>query len=293
MAHAMPPVTVAHVSEPFDPTTVEISPAATVMLVRDIVEGESGIEVFMMRRTGRASFAAGAYVFPGGRVDGIDGTAEIAPFCRGLDDAEASAQLGLPAGGLAFWVAAVRECFEEAGLLMAERRDGGPLTVGPEDRHAVHEGSLSMVELCRRDDLVLDLSTTHYVAHWITPLGEKRRFDTRFFLTEAPPGQEGIHDDKETVESLWVRPAEALRMQEAGELMMLPPTIVNLRFLARHSTAADAVAAGEAEPPSLVLPRLRRDDGGRIVGVAMPGDADFADIEVHDPVAAAYLAGLC
>jgi 8-oxo-dGTP pyrophosphatase MutT (NUDIX family) len=280
------------VSEPFDPTAVDIRPAATVMLVRDVVEGDPGIEVFMMRRTGSASFAAGAYVFPGGRVDGIDGAAEIAPFCRGLDDADASAQLGVPAGGLAFWVAAVRECFEEAGLLMAERRDGEPVAVGPEDRHAVHDGSLPMVDLCRRDDLVLDLSTTHYVAHWITPLGEKRRFDTRFFLTEAPPGQEGIHDDKETVESLWVRPAEALRMQAAGELMMLPPTIVNLQFLAEHDTAAAAVAAGEAEPPSLILPRLRRNQDGRITGVAMPGDPDFDGIEVDDPIADEYLAGL-
>ena len=278
--------------ESFDPATVDIRPAATVMLVRDVVDGDPGIEVFMMRRTGSASFAAGAYVFPGGRVDGIDGAAEIAPFCRGLDDAEASAQLGLPAGGLACWVAAVRECFGEAGLLMAERRDGAPLAVGPEDRHAVHDGSLPMVDLCRRDDLVLDLSTTHYVAHWITPLGEKRRFDTRFFLTEAPPGQEGIHDDKETVESLWVRPAEALRMQAAGELMMLPPTVVNLQFLAGHDTAAAAVAGGEAEPPSLILPRLRRNEEGRIIGVAMPGDPDFDSIEVHDAIADDYLAGL-
>ena len=245
----------------------------------------------MMRRTGRASFAAGAYVFPGGRVDGVDGAEEIAPFCRGLDDAAASAQLGLPAGGLAYWVAAVRECFEEAGLLMAERRDGERLSVGEGDRHAVHDGALSMVDLCRRDDLVLDLSTTHYVAHWITPMGEKRRFDTRFFLTEAPPGQEGAHDDKETVESLWVRPQEALRMQAAGELMMLPPTIINLGFLADHATAGDAVAAGEAEgPPPLVLPRLRRDADGRMIGVAMPTDADFDGIEVDDPVAEAYLA---
>lgn len=245
----------------------------------------------MMRRTGRASFAAGAYVFPGGRVDGVDGAEEIAPFCRGLDDAAASAQLGLPVGGLAYWVAAVRECFEEAGLLMAERRDGGPLSVGEGDRHAVHDGSLSMVDLCRRDDLVLDLSTTHYVAHWITPMGEKRRFDTRFFLTEAPPGQEGAHDDKETVESLWVRPHDALRMHAAGELMMLPPTIINLNFLADHASAADAVAAGEAEgPPPLVLPRLRRDADGHMIGVAMPDDTDFDDLQVDDPVAEAYLA---
>jgi 8-oxo-dGTP pyrophosphatase MutT (NUDIX family) len=264
------------------------------MLVRDAADEPDapGLEVFMLRRTGSAVFGAGMYVFPGGRVDGVDGAAEMAPYCVGLDDAAASRQLGIDAGGLAFWVAAVRECFEEAGVLLARHVDGTPVVPDNDDRHLVHDGTLSLAELCRRDDLVLDLATTHYVAHWVTPLGEQRRFDTRFFLTEAPPDQEPAHDDKETVESLWVRPADALRMQAAGELMMLPPTVVNLQFLAEHDTAAAAVAAGEAEPPSLILPRLRRDEEGRIVGVAMPGDPDFDSIEVHDPIADDYLAGL-
>lgn len=267
------------VSEPFDPSAVEIRPAATVMLVRDSADGPPGIEVFMLRRTSHASFASGAYVFPGGRVDGVDGAAEIAPFCEGLDDDRASAELGLDAGGLAFWVAAVRECFEEAGVLLAERREGGPLELREEDRHAVHDGELSLVDLCRRDDLVLDLSTTHYVAHWITPLGERRRFDTRFFLTEAPPGQEGAHDDKETVDSLWVRPSEALRMHADRQLTMLPPTIDNLRFLEPHASAAAAVAAGEAAgPPPCILPKIRLSDEGKFIGIALPGDADYDDL---------------
>ena len=268
------------VPEPFDPSAVEIRPAATVMLVRDSVDGPSGIEVFMLRRTANASFASGAYVFPGGRVDGVDGAEEIAPFCEGLDDGEASVQLGLDVGGLAFWVAAVRECFEEAGLLLAERRDGRPLELREEDRHAVHDGDLSLAELCRRDDLVLDLSTTHYVAHWITPRGERRRFDTRFFLSEAPPDQEGAHDDKETVDSLWVRPSEALRMHADRELMMLPPTIANLRFLEPHASAADAVAAGEAAgPPPCILPKIRLSDEGRFAGISVPGDADYDELD--------------
>jgi len=218
-------------------------------------------------------------VFPGGRVDGVDHADEIAPYCRGLDDAEASRQLGIDGGGLAFWVAAVRECFEEAGVLLAQRREGGPLTLRNEDRHAVHDGELSLVELCRRDDLVLDLSTTHYVAHWITPMGERRRFDTRFFLCETPDGQEPLHDDKETVDSLWIRPSEALRMQLAGELTMMPPTIENLRFLEPHQTAEAAVAAGAAvADPPCVLPKIRFGGDGKIVGVALPGDPDYGDL---------------
>ena len=263
-------------ADDFDPTTVPIRPAATVMLVRDALDDEPGVEVFMLRRTANAVFGAGMYVFPGGRVDGADGAVEIEPYCRGLDDAEASRQLDLEAGGLAYWVAAVRECFEEAGVLLATPRAGGPLGVDNDDRHAVHDGTLSMVELCRRDDLVLDLSTTHYVDHWITPVGEARRFDTRFFLTEVPDGQEPLHDDKETVDSLWVRPAEALRMQAAGELTMMPPTMANLRFLEPHPTADAALAAGAAvERPPTILPKIRRDTDGRIVGVAMPTDPDY------------------
>ena len=170
----------------FDPTTVPIKAAATVMMVRD---GEPGLEVFMLRRTGKASFGAGMYVFPGGRVDDVDHADDIAPFCEGLDDAAASSQLGIDKGGLAYWVAAIRECFEEAGILLAERRNGEPLDLDDDERHAVHDGELSMVELSKRHGLVLDLSTTQYVDHWITPIGEKRRFDTRFFVTEAPGDQ--------------------------------------------------------------------------------------------------------
>jgi 8-oxo-dGTP pyrophosphatase MutT (NUDIX family) len=261
--------------DPIDPQLVPVKPAATVMLVRDAID-EPGVEVFMLRRTANAVFGAGMFVFPGGRVDGVDGADDIAPFCHGLDDASASRQLGIEHGGLAYWVAAVRECFEEAGVLLAERRDGQPLTLRNEDRHEIHDSSLSLVELCRRDDLVLDLSTTYYVDHWITPVGEQRRFDTRFFVTRLPADQEPLHDDKETVESLWVRPSDALRMQAAGELMMMPPTMANLRFLEPHSNAAAALAAAAlVENPPCVEPRIRRDGDGRIIGVAMPGDPDY------------------
>ena len=251
------------------------------MLVRDALDGVPGVEVFMLRRTANAAFGAGMYVFPGGRVDGVDGADDIAPFCRGLDDVGASQQLGVDHGGLAYWVAAVRECFEEAGVLLAERRDGGALELRNEDRYEIHDrdSSLSLVELCRRDDLVLDLSTTFYVDHWITPIGEQRRFDTRFFLAEMPTGQDPLHDDKETVDSLWVRPEDALRLQAAGELMMMPPTMANLRFLEPHPTAAAALEAGAAiDRPPRILPKIRRDADGRIVGVAMPADVDYDDL---------------
>jgi len=263
-------------ADDFDPATVPIRNAATVMLVRDAADGEPGVEVFMLRRTGSASFGAGMYVFPGGKVDDADHAVELEPFCRGLDDAAASDQLGVESGGLAYWVASIRECFEEAGILLAERRDGTALSIRDDDRHGVHAGTLSMVDLCRRDDLVLDLSTTQYVDHWITPVGERRRFDTRFFVTEAPEGQDGLHDDKETVASSWVRPRAALEMHEAGHLMMMPPTIKNLRWLDGFATADDVVAAGRAiTDPGTTLPKVRTDEEGAIVGISLPGDADY------------------
>ncbi len=263
---------------PAEPDVVPALPAATVMLVRD--SPPAGVEVFVLRRTASAAFAAGMYVFPGGRVDDVDGTAAIEAFCTGLDDAAASAALGIDHGGLAFWVAAVRECFEEAGVLLARRRDGGPPEVDDDERRAVHAGELSMVELCRRHDLVLDLSEIGYVAHWVTPVGERRRFDTRFFLAAAPPGQEGQHDDAELVDSRWVRPADALAEVEAGVLLMLPPTLANLRMLAESGsvTAALAAAAAAGRPPC-IEPRLRRDETGRVVGIALPGDPDYDALE--------------
>ncbi len=265
-----------------DPRDVPIKAAATVMAVRNVDGG--GVEVFMLQRTGRAAFGAGMYVFPGGRVDDVDGATELEPYCSGMTDAEASAQMGLKAGGLAFWVAAVRECFEEAGILIALRRDGSAPAVDDEARHAVHDGTLSMLELCQQNDLLLDLTSTEYVDHWVTPAGEQRRFDTRFFVTRAPQDQDGVHDDKETVDSLWVRPTVALEMAEAGELQVMPPTVANLKWLAQYTTADGALAAAAARTQvAPILPKLRFDAEGAITGISLPTDDDYDLIALDDP----------
>lgn len=252
------------------------------MLVRD---GVGGLEVFMLRRTLSAAFAGGMYVFPGGRVDDADHAEELEAICDGLDDSAASALLGLEHGGLAYWVAAVRECFEEAGVLLARRADGAsPLQFDEPDvarrfasaRHAVHGGQRSLSAVCDEESLVLLTDDIHYVSHWITPIGEVRRFDTRFFLARAPQAQEPLHDDAETIESIWVRPADALDRHRAGELAMIPPTIANLEFLRPHATADAALdAARRVVAPPAILPRLRIGADGAITGIALPGDPDY------------------
>ena len=263
---------------PEQPPVVPARPAATVLLVRDAEP--TGIEVFVLRRTANAAFAADMYVFPGGRVDDVDHASELEPYCDGLDDATASARLGIEKGGLAYWVAAVRECFEEAGVLLARRRDGGPLVVSEVDRRAVHAGELSMEELCRRDDLVLDLTAIRYIAHWVTPVGEgPRRFDTRFFLAAAPDDQEGVHDDAELVHSMWITPGEAVAQAEAGELLMMPPTIANLRFVSGCADADAALAIADAVgTPPRIQPKIRRRDDGSPGGVSLPGDPDYDEL---------------
>jgi len=255
--------------------------AAPVMLVRD---GADGVEVFMLRRSTGAVFAGGFYVFPGGKVDDDDRDPAIGRLCRGRDDTGASEELGLPSGGLAFWVAAVRECFEEAGVLLAAGPDGEAVRFDEpevaarfeEARRAVHAGSLRLTELCATRGLVITADVIEYVAHWITPEGESpRRFDTRFFLARAPVAQEPLHDAAETIESLWIQPSVALERHERGELGLMPPTIANLRFLVPHATADDALAAARALPrPAPIQPKLRRDEGGG-VSVVLPDDPAY------------------
>lgn len=280
--------------EPFDPNAVPLRPAATVMLVRDAASGP-GLEVFMLRRTLAAVFAGGMYVFPGGKVDEEDGTAEIEAVSDDLDDRRASARLGLAQGGLAYWTAAIRECFEEAGVLLArhdprsEHPAAGQIvrfdTPEVESRfegyrHEVHDGTLGLIELCRREGLRLCAGDLAYVSHWITPVGEIRRFDTRFFVARAPEAQEPLHDDGETIESLWVAPSVALDRFRAGELAMIPPTTANLEFLADHLDADSVMASAQAlGVPPAILPRLRVDAEGRVTGVALPDDADYDELD--------------
>lgn len=271
-------------SEEFDPTTVPVKPAATVLLVRDADAG--GVEVFMLRRTFNAAFASGMFVFPGGKVDDVDGVDEIAELCDGLTDAHASSLLGIANGGLAYWVACIRECFEEAGVLLARHETTGDVVRFDDEstaqrfeveRENIHDGSVALLDLCKREGLRLTTDDIHYVSHWITPMGEKRRFDTRFFIARAPQAQEPLHDDGETIESFWISPQEAIERAHEKDLMLMPPTKANIEFLLPYKTADEVLAAAaQVGMPQTILPKLKIDADGRVVGIAMPGDPEYA-----------------
>jgi 8-oxo-dGTP pyrophosphatase MutT (NUDIX family) len=249
--------------------------AATVLLVRDRDGG--GIEVFMEERHIRSDFVGGAYVFPGGGVDPDDRLP--AELCAGRTDQSASRLLGIEHGGLAFFVAAIRECFEEAGVLLAYDRSGALLDftdAATEDRFRdwrdrLNSSAATLLDIAREEELRLATDRIHYWGHWLTPEGQPRRYDTRFFLAEAPANQTATHDDWELTASAWVRPDEALERAQRREWMIIFPTLWNLRELGRFERAIDATAwAADAERGRpLYVPRVSAER------VVLPGDAGY------------------
>ncbi len=236
-------------------------PAATVMLLRNADAGSERIEVFMLRRTKAAAFAGGMYVFPGGKVEEADG-----------DDDDGYA------------IAAIRECYEEAGVLLATDTDGQMVSNGHPalaQRQAVYDGTIDLRQLCEQHRLSPAIDHLVWISHWITPVREApRRFDTRFFVAVAPANQASHHDDNETIASEWISPKDALGRQERGELTMMPPTIKNLEFLATHTNAESAMAAARLlARPTAILPKLRLDADGKARGVSLPEDDDYADLD--------------
>ena len=260
-------------------------PAATVMLVRDAAEpvGDDVLEVLMVRRNLNSDFVGGAYVFPGGSVDLADGGTEAEAACEGRSDAEASALLGVASGGLAYWVAALRETFEESGLLLARRPEGPALLAGDAEeearfvteRAAVNAGTRRFLDLCRDERLRLNVGDVHYFAHWITPKGAPRRFDTRFFVAAAPPGQKAAHDAGETIAEVWITPKAALAGHREGQFEIIFPTIRNLQAISRFHTSGELIAAAAAASSAVptIEPRVIADGNG--VRIVLPGDEGF------------------
>ena len=205
-------------------------PAATLILLRD------SMEVLMLQRTQSAAFLGGAYVFPGGSLDPQDDSAERVV---GLTEAQANARLKLASGGIAYYVAAIRECFEEAGVLLAQDAKGAPISAERAEK-LMHWRNKPFRELLNAEDLYLPVGDLAYFGHWITAPGRSRRFDARFFVARAPQGQQGSHDATETVHDVWITPREALERGARGEIELVNATQQSLKDLARFTDARAA-----------------------------------------------------
>ncbi|HEY8380478.1 MAG TPA: hypothetical protein VIK91_28545 [Nannocystis sp.] len=240
-------------------------PAATIVLLRD---GETGPEVLLLRRTRSSGFVPGAFVFPGGRVDEADGDPRLLEHSDGLD--------GRAEPAPAFWVAALREAFEEAGVLLA--RDAGGRVVPDAGRDARVAGwreallaeRASLRDIVREGGLRLDFGDVVYCAHWITPIVEPRRYDTRFFLARLPEGCEICIDEREMTEAIWLSPAEALERFRAGRLPMVFPTVSTVESLVPFATVTEALEAFRDRPVTPILPRLVRTPDGVTIVIDQP-----------------------
>jgi 8-oxo-dGTP pyrophosphatase MutT (NUDIX family) len=231
-------------------TEKPLTPSASILLVRD---GAQGLEVFMVKRHYQIDYAAGALVFPGGKIDPGDAAPELAAHCVGLD--------GLDDAMRAITIGAIREAFEECGMLIAREKGTSGLLGGARQarlaadyRVALHDGAASLLEIVTRENLVLACDELARFAHWVTPRFMPRRFSTFFFLARAPLDHTARHDGSESIDSLWVRPADALAQAEAGEATVVFPTRLNLELLGRSATVADALTAARARPPVTVEP---------------------------------------
>ncbi len=255
-------------------------PAATIILLRQARTVREGIEVLMLKRTQNAAFLGGAYVFPGGSLDAADADPRVLARVTGLSAGEADARLGIP-GALAYYVAAVRECFEEAAILLLRDERGNPLDPDRAARLARHRND-PFLEFIERENLFIPAGELAYYGHWITAPGRSRRFDTRFFVARAPEGQEGSHDDTETVHSMWVRPQDALERAARNEIDLVFATQTTLKDLSRFEDARKAYEYARAIP-EVVTNRACRALGRDGERIFRRGDPQYFEIHWCDP----------
>jgi len=255
-------------------TPAEAVPSATILLLR---QAEPAMEVFMVQRHHQIDFATGALVFPGGKADPADASKELRDHCDGADALD-DVELSIRACG-------IRETFEEAGVLLA-RAQGERELVGGERlraleagwRSALHAGERTLLEFVRAENLRLACDALVHFAHWITPVFMPKRFDTHFYLAQAPVDQLAVHDGHESVDSVWTTVAAAVEAQAKGERTIIFPTLVNLRKLGRSRTVDDALAAARAKPIVTVQPKITKNAAGEAM-LTLPAEADYDIVE--------------
>jgi 8-oxo-dGTP pyrophosphatase MutT (NUDIX family) len=265
--------------------------AATVILLRD--RPEAPYELFLMRRGRNQAFMGGAFVFPGGRLDQADTDPELAAGVGGFCAADAKRLLqetDLPeATAFGLFVAAIRETFEEAGVLLARNVRGSAVDLSAPETAArfadyrleLHEGRLTLAELVRREGLLFAFDLMVPYSHWITPEIETRRFDTRFFLARLPKGQLPVHDRMELTESRWMSPAFALAEHAAGRIVLMPPTLKTIEELLTFSSTTQLFTAARSRRIRTILPDAFWTDDG--FGIRLPYDSEYALTAFRQP----------
>ena len=245
-----------------------IRPSSTVIVARG---GAFEPEIFMVRRHEQSSFGA-AHAFPGGVLDPED--SEVHEFCHGLTNAGANSRLGVEDNGLDYYSAAVRELFEETGVLLADLSSLDENLAAVRD--ALNDGSLNWAEFVTQSELSLDCRNLHYIDHWITPPLQPKRYSTRFFLTTLPVGQDAVHCGGELTGSCWATATDMLAAGRRGEVKLHFPTIKTLESIARHKTMDALVewakACVEWGVTTMVPLTIERNGKREIV---LPGDKDY------------------
>ncbi len=256
----------------------ELRDAATVVLVR---EAADGFETFLLKRSGKSSFMAHARVYPGGTLDDADLDPDVWEHVTGRSPAEVARILREPEDrAIGLYLAAIRETFEESGVLLAHQ-GGEPGLVSLEDarweayRKALHQHELAMSELAEQENLRFPLERLAYFAHWITPFFESKRFDTHFFVARMPAAQRASHDAVETTEAQWMSPAAALDRNAADptEFYLAPPTLRTLEQLAEFRSVEELFAYCDGRRPPTLLPHFEPSDDGMVL--ILPGDAAY------------------
>jgi len=243
-------------------------PATTVLLLRPSQPGDAGspIEVFMVVRHHAIDAFSGALVFPGGKLEEADGDPSLKARCVGAD--------GISAGELKFRVAGVREAFEECGILLARKR-GERNLIAAADLKGIEErwraklakDVASIVDLVEAEDLEIATDLMTPFAHWITPVFAPKRFDTWFYLAEAPEDQLALHDGSESVESVWIAPQRAIDEAAAGKRTLVHATTKNLELLAEGVTVTGALSQASERKIVTVQPWVEQRDGKRFLHI--------------------------
>ena len=238
-----------------DKTPSKPVPAATVMMLRD---SAAGIEVFMVVRHHQIDFASGALVFPGGKTDQADADPALIAHLDGCADTDDMR---------AIQVSCIREAFEECGVLLARPAGSQALISGERlaelepYRDRLHKSELTILEFLEREQLRLACDQLIHFAHWVTPEMMPKRFDTHFFLAQAPADHLAVHDGHESVDSVWITAADAISDAAAGKRTVIFPTLRNIEKLGHHASVADALKATQGKTPVRVMPWTERRDG--------------------------------